>query len=33
MDVFAGAVTALWVCNAASALAPGLDRILATLLD
>jgi hypothetical protein len=29
MDVFAGAVTALWVWYAASALAPGLDRWLA----
>ena len=32
MDVFAGAVTALWVSCAASALAPGLDRWLAHLL-
>ena len=32
MDVFAGAVTALWVWTAASALAPSLDRALATLL-
>jgi PAP2 superfamily C-terminal len=29
MDVFTGAVTALWVSGAASALAPGLDRWLA----
>ena len=32
MDVFTGAVTALWVCTAASALAPGIDRWLAGLL-
>jgi hypothetical protein len=32
MDVFAGAVTALWVWTAASALAPGVDRWLAGLL-
>ena len=29
MDVFAAAVTALWVWTAASTLAPGLDRLLA----
>ena len=33
MDVFAGAVTALWVWTAASALAPGLDRALLGLLE
>jgi hypothetical protein len=32
MDVFTGAVTALWVWTVASALAPGLDRSLASLL-
>jgi hypothetical protein len=32
MDVFAGAVTALWVWTAAAALAPGVDRWLAGLL-
>ncbi len=32
MDVFAGAVAALWVWAAASALAPGLDRLLASLI-
>jgi membrane-associated phospholipid phosphatase len=32
MDVFAGAVTALWVWTVASALAPGVDRWLAGLL-
>jgi hypothetical protein len=32
MDVFAGAVTALWVSTAASTLAPGLDRWLAHFL-
>jgi hypothetical protein len=32
MDVFTGAVTALWVWTVASALAPGLDRLLASLL-
>ncbi len=32
MDVFAGAVTALWVWTVAAALAPGLDRFLAGLL-
>lgn len=32
MDVFAGAVTALWVWTAANALAPGVDRWLAGLL-
>ena len=32
MDVFTGAVTALWVSTAASALAPGIDRWLAGLL-
>ena len=32
MDVFAGAVTALWVWTAASALAPGVDRWLAGLV-
>lgn len=32
MDVFAGAVTALWVWTAASALAPALDRALVSLL-
>jgi hypothetical protein len=32
MDVFAGAVTALWVGTAAAALAPGLDRFLARVL-
>jgi hypothetical protein len=32
MDVFTGAVTALWVWTVASALAPGLDRSLARLL-
>ena len=31
MDVFTGAVTALWVWTAASAIAPGLDRWLAGL--
>src|SRR5262249_3566014 len=31
MDVFAGAVTALWAWSAAGALAPGLDRWLAAL--
>ena len=31
MDVFTGAVTALWVWTAASALAPGIDRWLAWL--
>jgi hypothetical protein len=32
MDVFAGAVTALWVWTAASALAPSLDHALVTIL-
>jgi hypothetical protein len=32
MDVFTGAVTALWVWTVASTLAPGLDRSLARLL-
>ena len=32
MDVFAGAVTALWVWSAGSMLAPGLDRWLAHLV-
>jgi hypothetical protein len=32
MDVFTGAVTALWVWTVASALAPGLDRSLVRLL-
>ena len=32
MDVFAGAVTALWLWSAASTLAPGLDRWLAHFL-
>lgn len=32
MDVFTGAVTALWVWTAASALAPGVDRVLGSLL-
>ena len=32
MDVFTGAVTALWVWTVASAIAPGLDRSLAGLL-
>jgi PAP2 superfamily C-terminal len=32
MDVFTGAVTALWVWTVASALAPGLDRSLASVL-
>lgn len=32
MDVFTGAVTALWVWTVASALAPGLDRSLASML-
>jgi len=32
MDVFAGAVTALWVWTAASMLAPGVDRALLDLL-
>ena len=32
MDVFAGAVTALWVWTVANALAPGVDRWLAGLL-
>jgi hypothetical protein len=32
MDVFAGAVTALWVWTVASQLAPGLDRLLASLV-
>jgi PAP2 superfamily C-terminal len=32
MDVFTGAVTALWVWTVASALAPGLDRSLANML-
>ncbi|MFI5119296.1 MAG: phosphatase PAP2-related protein [Thermoanaerobaculia bacterium] len=32
MDVFTGAVTALWVWTVASALAPGLDRSLAGML-
>jgi hypothetical protein len=32
MDVFAGAVTALWVWTAASALAPAFDRALVSLL-
>ena len=32
MDVFTGAVTALWAWTVASALAPGLDRSLASLL-
>lgn len=32
MDVFAGAVTALWVWTVASGLAPGLDRWLSGLL-
>lgn len=31
MDVFTGAVTALWVWTVASQLAPGVDRFLATL--
>jgi PAP2 superfamily protein len=31
MDVFAGAVTALWVGTVASALAPGLDSFLASV--
>jgi len=31
MDVFAGAVTALWAWTVAAALAPGLDRVLAAL--
>jgi len=31
MDVFTGAITALWVWTAASELAPGVDRFLATL--
>jgi hypothetical protein len=31
MDVFAGAVTALWVWTVASELAPALDRLLASL--
>ena len=31
MDVFTGAVTALWVWTVASAIAPGLDRWLAGL--
>jgi hypothetical protein len=31
MDVFAGAVTALWIGAVASALAPGLDSFLAGL--
>ena len=31
MDVFAGAVTALWVWCASSALAPGIDAWLARL--
>jgi len=33
MDVFAGAVTALWVACAAAALAPGVDRWLAHLVQ
>jgi hypothetical protein len=32
MDVFTGAVTALWVWTVASALAPGVDRVLGSLL-
>ena len=32
MDVFTGAITALWVWTAASALAPGVDAWLAGLL-
>jgi len=32
MDVFAGAVTALWVFSVASAIAPGLDQRLASLV-
>jgi hypothetical protein len=32
MDVFTGAVTALWVSTAASALSPGIDRWLAGLV-
>jgi hypothetical protein len=32
MDVFAGAVTALWAWSVAVALAPGLDRLLAGLV-
>jgi hypothetical protein len=32
MDVFAGAVTALWVWTLATALAPGMDGLLARLL-
>ena len=31
MDVFAGAVTALWVWTVASTLAPGLDSFLASV--
>jgi hypothetical protein len=31
MDVFTGAVTALWVSSAAAALAPVIDRWLAGL--
>ncbi len=32
MDVFAAAVTALWVWTVAASLAPGLDRVLARLV-
>ena len=32
MDVFTGAVTALWVWTAALALAPGVDRLMGVLL-
>lgn len=32
MDVVAGAITALWVWTVASALAPGVDRMLTSLL-
>ncbi len=32
MDVFAGAVTALWVATVASALAPSVDPLVGTLL-
>jgi PAP2 superfamily C-terminal len=32
MDVFAGAVTALWAGTAASVLAPGLDAVIGSLL-
>lgn len=32
MDVFTGAVTALWVASVAASLAPGIDRLVASLL-